>query len=318
MRLERHDPVFAVVAPPRVPRFRDLAGLTDGDVVTADFSGWSKLVLLAGDRAFLFPRDHTQVEYLEREVEALRAVAGIRLPQVPVVDAVWDDPGVSALPVAVVTRLPGRLLAERMESLTVEQVGDVLEQVAALAARWHAADPGPLAQRPPRTHPPQALVDDLLGRLSLDEALEHAAAPLGLDAGRRSRLADALEQARTLPPVLVHGDVHEGQLLVDDDLRVTGVIDWQTARVGHPFTEFDLGEWGTGTWRAHRRSFPELRRRQWAVYAAARGLPDDLGPAFERFWAVVHALRWPESVFVGTDVTGPHEEALAIAHAALS
>ena len=103
-----------------------------------------------------------------------------------------------------------------------------------------------------------------------------------------------------------------------DELRVTGVIDWQTARVGHPFTEFDLGEWGTGTWRGHRRSFPELRRRQWAAYAEARGLGADLGTSFERFWAVVHALRWPESVFVGTEVTGPHEEALATAHAALA
>lgn len=318
MRLERHDPVFAVVAPPRVPRFRELAGLTDHEVVTADFSGWSKLVLLSDDRAFLFPRDHTQVEFLHREVEALRAVAPVGLAQVPVVEAVWEDDGVSALPVAVVTRLPGRLLAERIESLSADEVGGVLEQLGALAARWHAADPGPLAHRPPRTHPPQVLVDDLLGRLPLSDAVERAVAPLELDADQQRTFAEVLRQARSLDPVLVHGDVHEGQVLVDDDLRVTGVIDWQTARVGHPFTEFDLGEWGTGTWRGHRRSFPALRRRQWATYAGARGLPDDLGPCFERFWAVVHAVRWPESVFVGTEVTGPHEEALAAAHAALS
>lgn len=318
MRLERHDPVFAVVAPPRLPRFRELAGLGDDDVVTADFSGWSKLALLSADHAFLFPRDHTHVEYLQREVEALRVVAPVGLGEVPAVHAVWDDPALSPLPVVVVTRLPGRLLSDRIEALSAEEVGDVLEQIARLAARWHQADPGPLADRPPRTHPPQALVDDLLGGLPVDEAVERAAASLDLDVRERRAFADALEQARTLAPVLVHGDVHEGQVLVDGDLQVTGVIDWQTARVGHPFTEFDLGEWGTGTWRGHRRSFPELRRRQWRSYAEARALPDDLGPCFERFWAVVHALRWPESVFVGAEVTGPHEEARAAAHAALA
>ncbi|MDP1807631.1 MAG: aminoglycoside phosphotransferase family protein, partial [Acidimicrobiales bacterium] len=270
MRLERSDPVFAVIAPPRVPRFRELAGLGADDVLTADFSGWSKLVVLSADRAFLFPRDHTQVAFLHREVEALRAVAVAGLREVPVVEAVWDDPGLSPLPVVVVTRRPGQLLADRIEALTADEVGDVLEQLASLAARWHEADPGPLAQRPPRTHPPQALVDDLLGRLPLDDAVAQAAAPLDLDAAERAVLADALERARSLAPVLVHGDVHEGQVLVDDDLHVTGVIDWQTARVGHPFTEFDLGEWGTGTWRGHRLSFPELRRRQWAAYADVR------------------------------------------------
>ncbi len=49
-----------------------------------------------------------------------------------------------------------------------------------------------------------------------------------------------------------------------------------------------------------------------------RGLPDDLGPCFERFWAVVHALRWPQSVFVGSDVTGTRDEVLATLHAALA
>lgn len=310
--------MFAVVAPPHLARFRELAGLSEDDVITADFSGWSKLVLLAGDRAFLFPRDHTQVEFLEREVEALRAVEAAGLGEVPAVDAVWDDRGVSAHVVAVVTRLPGRLLAERIEALSVEQVGDVLEQLARLAARWHQTDPGALAHRPPRTHPPQALVDDLLGRRPIAEVVERTTGSLDLSPAEGGVLADTLEWARSLGPVLVHGDVHEGQVLVDDHLRVTGVIDWQTARVGNPFTEFDLGEWGTGTWRAHRPSFPALRRRQWAAYAEARGLDADRDRCFERFWAVVHALRWPESVFVGTDVTGPHEEALATAHAALS
>jgi len=315
------DPLLAVVAPPRRARFRELAGLAEDEPVSADFTGWSKRVLLTHDRAFLFPRDHTQVTYLEREVEALRAIADLGLREVPRLIDVWDDPSVSAYPVAVVSRLPGASLDDRIAGLTADELGGVLEQLAQLAARWHEADPGPLAARPARTHPPQAMVDALLGAngaaAPVDEVVEDIAGRLSLDAAARGRLAEVLHEARGLPLVLVHGDIHEGQVLVDADLRVTGVFDWQTARVSHPFTEFDLGEWGTGTWRHHRASFPGLRRRQWDAYATERGLPDDLGWCFDVFWAIVHALRWPESPFAGSDVTGPREEAMATARRAL-
>jgi aminoglycoside phosphotransferase (APT) family kinase protein len=91
----------------------------------------------------------------------------------------------------------------------------------------------------------------------------------------------------------VHGDLHEGQLLVEPDAphRLTGILDWQTARVDHPFVEFDLGEWGTGIWRAHRTDFPELRRRAWGAYASVRGLPDDLAAVFEWHHACAHARK---------------------------
>ena len=49
-----------------------------------------------------------------------------------------------------------------------------------------------------------------------------------------------------MAPVLVHGDVNAGQVLVDEGSRVTGVLDWETAHLGHPLKDFDLGEWGYG------------------------------------------------------------------------
>ena len=38
----------------------------------------------------------------------------------------------------------------------------------------------------------------------------------------------------------VHGDLHPAHILVDDDHRVTGVIDWSEAHVGDPATDFSL------------------------------------------------------------------------------
>jgi aminoglycoside phosphotransferase (APT) family kinase protein len=123
--------------------------------------------------------------------------------------------------------------------------------------------------------------------------------------------------------VLVHGDLHEGQLLVDPlpPHRLTGILDWQTARIDHPFVEFDLGEWGTALWRGHRSDFPELRRRAWEAYATARGLPDDLAAVFEWHHALSHARRvlglddFP--VVHGPEVVGTAGEVRASVRAAL-
>ena len=77
--------------------------------------------------------------------------------------------------------------------------------------------------------------------------------------------------------VLVHGDIHEHQLLVTEG-EITGILDWETARVDHPFWDFDLGEWGTGLWRRHRREFSGLWATAWREYAAVRGIDPDPAP----------------------------------------
>jgi aminoglycoside phosphotransferase (APT) family kinase protein len=231
---------------------------------------------------------------------------------VPEILGVFRDDGVSAHEFIVERRLPGEMLDRRVREITSDVLGGVLVQMARLAARWHTADPGALVARPPRTHPAEAFVDELLR--------EHGPRHVDVEMTptERKRFDDVLDRVRALPPVLVHTDLHEGQLLVDRSLRLTGVLDWQTARVGHPFTEFDLGEWGTGAWRAHHSDFPALRRRMWKAYATARSFEDDLVDEFAIFWAVVQAHRWPMSVHVGSDVTGTSEDTLAAMHDAFA
>jgi aminoglycoside phosphotransferase (APT) family kinase protein len=298
--LSKDHPALAVVAPPRLERFRALLGLGEDDAIDADFTGWSKLVLLTSDRAVLFPRDHTQVEALRRDVVALQAIAPLGLPCVPAVLDVWDDPAISALPVVVLERMPGQPLDQLLEGMPLEHLGDVFAELGTLAAGWHDVDPGSVPDLPRRS--------TLDGTDLLVEELE-------LDEAEAATAARALERARQLEPVLVHGDLHEGQLLVDPEPphRLTGILDWQTARVDHPFVEFDLGEWGTAIWREHRGAFPELRRRAWTSYAAARRLPDDLGLVFEWHHALAHARKrlgidaFP--VVHGPDVVGTPGEA---------
>lgn len=305
MAFASDDPVLAVIRPPSVERFRGLVGIHPDEPIRGDFTGWCKLVLLTHEFAILFPRDHVRSDWLGQEIEALQAITPVGLAQAPALVGVFHEKDICAYPFVVERRLPGEMLDRCVRDLSADEFCDVLEQVGRLAARWHTADPGVLAQRPRRTQPKQAFVDELLrpdGPTAVD---------VDLTPSERAAFTDALARIRGLAPVLVHGDLHEGQILVDDGRKVTGILDWQAARVNHPFADFDLGEWGTGAWRAHRPNFPELRRRMWAAYAAERGFEDDLVDEFELFWAVVHAHRWPESVYVGSDVTGTRDEALA-------
>ena len=265
MSLPPDHPALAVVAPPRLARFRELLQLGSEDEIAADFTGWSKLVLLTADRAVLFPRDHTQVEPLRREIVALEAINRLEVPAVPRLHAVWEDPGLSAHPVVVLDRLPGIPLAAIVEDLPVDLLADLFAELGRLAARWHDLDPALVPTLPRR--------DALADHTTLAEEL-------GLDARQARAAADALARARELRPVLVHGDLHEGQLLVDPQPphRLTGILDWQTARVDHPFVEFDLGEWGTALWRGHRADFPELRRRAVGRLRAGARAPGRSGP----------------------------------------
>jgi aminoglycoside phosphotransferase (APT) family kinase protein len=271
-------PALAVITPPRLTRFRALLGLTDDEPIEANFTGWSKLVLLTPTQAVLFPRDHTQVDALHRDIAALRAMEGLHLAAVPRIRAVWDDPEVSALPVLVLDRLPGVGLDGLVEALPRLVLGDLFAELGGSIARWHEVDPDAVAALPRRT--PLDGVTTLASELELEPREARAA-------------AWALERAADLDPVLVHGDLHEGQLLVEPGPphRLTGILDWQTARIDHPFVDFDLGEWGTAIWRGHRAHFPELRRRAWAAYARQRGLPDDLAAVFEWHHATAHARR---------------------------
>jgi len=273
--------VNAVLVPPQAERFAALVG-ADPDRLVLNVSGWNKLVLLDSDRVFLFPRAAAGVEWFERELAVYRALAAARLDVVPRLLGRWADPEVYPFPFAAVTRLRGEVPAEP-EAL-IEQLGGTI-------ARWHELEPPPLAgARPPRHHDAahHRWLRRALDPTTCASAAAEAAGRLGRPARARA-WADLLASAARLAPVLVHGDIHEDQLLADGG-RLTGIIDWETARIDHPFWDFDLGEWGAGLWRRRRRDFSSLRARGWLAYARTRGLDTDPRP-LETAFGVRHALR---------------------------
>jgi aminoglycoside phosphotransferase (APT) family kinase protein len=274
------QPVNAVLIPPQAERFASLAGVDLGGLVL-NVTGWNKLVLLDADRVFLFPRSADGVEWFERELDTYRALAETQLSVVPRLLDRWDDPDIYPFPFAAVTRLHGEVPAEP-EAL-IEQLGQAI-------AGWHELTPPVLAgARPPRHHDAahHRWLHRALDPATSAEAAAEAAERLGRPA-RAPAWADLLAAAARHAPVLVHGDIHEDQLLADSE-RLTGIIDWETARVDHPFWDFDLGEWGTGLWRRRRRDFSALWARAWVAYAQTRGLDTDPRP-LETAFRLRHAL----------------------------
>lgn len=116
--------------------------------------------------------------------------------------------------------------------------------------------------------------------------LEHTAVRLaraaGLAPGRVDRWMHVVEPCLRMAPTLTHGDINEGQIMVDSQDQVVALIDWESVGAGHPLQDFNFGEWGPGIWNLER-DFARLRRLCWQRYVEQRraDLPD---------WRAVHLL----------------------------
>lgn len=181
-------------------------------------TGWDYVVVDTGEWIFRVPR-REPVAHVLRVERRLLALLARRLP-VPVPDLALH-PAPDGTPYGVYRRLPGRPAAC---ADAVAIAGDV----AALLTALHAVDPL------------DALVLGLVapGKLDLEVLADRAAAevvPL-LPWEAVAALHDAFAVLREPPPAecVVHADLGESNLLVGDDGRLTGVIDWSDAHVGDP------------------------------------------------------------------------------------
>jgi aminoglycoside phosphotransferase (APT) family kinase protein len=278
-------PAGAVLIPPQAARFAVLTG-ADPDRLVLNVTGYNKLVLLGADRVFLFPRAAAGVEWFERELAVYQALARTGLEIVPRLLGRWEDPDIYPFPFAAVTRLRGEVPADA--AALVDPLGRAI-------ARWHELEPPARASaRPPRHHDTahHRWLRRALNPATSAEAAVEAARRLGRP-DRAAAWTELLARAARPAPVLVHGDIHEDQLLADGG-RLTGVLDWETARIDHPFWDFDFGEWGTGLWRRHRRDFGALWAQGWRAYAEVRGLDTDSRP-LETAFRLRHALALLDS-----------------------
>jgi aminoglycoside phosphotransferase (APT) family kinase protein len=290
----------AVLIPPQEERLRARLGL--GEVpLRADVTGWHKYAIVAEDRVFLLPRHAEWVPGLERELAAYAVLGEVADVPAPRLLGRYADPAIWPYPFGCVTRLPGIPFGAVERQTPIERYGRLLEELAALIATWHSAPVGALPAHLASASPSgPAGLDRGWGRAALRpgelaptvQALHAQLASLGFSLPPIDRWIAPLEPFAALPSVLIHGDLHEDQILVADDasLRIVGILDWETARVDHPAWDFNFGEWGHGIWE-HRQHFSAFRRRMWATYCRRRGLPCGDASALHIFFSLVE-MAW--------------------------
>ena len=156
------------------------------------------------DVAVRFLADGRRLD-MERRVLEVVATHGI-----PVAEVLWAEH--EPAPVLVQRRLPGRMLAEvEPTDETCRSLAETLRAIHAVPVRGGFGN----------------LTADLTGEA---ERLSTWFAGTGHH--------DLLDRQR---PGLVHGDIQPTNVLVGEDGRVSGVLDWEAAKSGPP--AFDFGWW---------------------------------------------------------------------------
>lgn len=202
--------------------------------------GWDNTAYRVNDvYVFRFPRRQIAVDLIETEVRLLPAVAP-RLPlAVPVPTLVGCPERRFPWPFAGYRMLPGRTACRA--ALDEDQRLRAAEPLARFLTALHAF---PIQEATRLGAPP-----DTLGRLDLAQhaptiraRLEEIARAGLVDDLRplRRMLEEVAEAPAPRATALVHGDLYARHLLVDDQDRPTGVIDWGDLHVGDPAVDLAL------------------------------------------------------------------------------
>lgn len=264
--MDDEEAVAAVLVAPQLTRFRQVCEV-DGPIQPR-FEGYTKHVLLAGDRAFLFPRNHTVVDQTERECAVYATVDHHVVPNLL---GRWHEPGISPYPYFAVTWLAG----STPDQVPPENLPALAAQLGAAIAVCHETGMDLVPrnlwanawEEQPAT-PPTSIdcYSPIRGLGGAEHLAEAAASFIGV---RTTAMLEALIAAEAMAPVLAHGDLHEGQLLVDESGTLTGILDWGFGGVMSPLVDFT----GVRELFGDNVSYGDVRRHMWMAYADGRSGP---------------------------------------------
>jgi len=98
----------------------------------------------------------------------------------------------------------------------------------------------------------------------------------------RSGWDRVISELAGLKSVLLHADMHDGQLVLQPGAPVIrGVIDWDNFCAGNPLVDFNTSKWFPDRMWLFRKDFHEMRVEMWQRYLERRGIADPVGRRFE-------------------------------------
>lgn len=243
--------------------------------------GWDHDVYVCESRVFRFPRNDAAARSIARELVALPFLAPLVPAAIPVPE--WSStetrPDGAVLPYAAHRFIPGVTLCD--SELEPETMLGFAPRLANFVRALHAIPPASV---------PKALPKDELGRLDVERRGRSTREQLFkwkrdgmLPADTVVRLFHALDAWPGPPPAdepltLIHADLHARNLLVTQEGRLSGVLDWVDLHVGH--RAVDLAT-----------AFEVLPSSARPAFFATYGSVDESTLARARWRAIDHAVR---------------------------
>jgi aminoglycoside phosphotransferase (APT) family kinase protein len=277
----------ALLIPPQEARLRSRFGLEDVPLQLIT-SGWERLVVAAPGRVFVFPRHLGEVPMLEREADVLST---LDLEFAPRLLGLHREGRISPYPFLELTRLPGRPFDAVEASLSFDDTVTCLEGLARRVAQVHrAAVPSRFNARPAHLDAPRVF-DMWTQPDAMPRTVRRAAEALTphLGGALADIWAEALLPITALERTTVHGEVSDGQFMIDGRLRVVGIVDWGGLHHGHPLRDLDFGVGGYRICCWEER-WIEMRRHIWDSYASERGIQLPEWRCVNLFWCLLDAM----------------------------
>jgi len=299
----------AVFPGPAATRFLERFSLAASEL-EIDFTGWHKVAILCRDSAYLFPRYARDATLISRAIVAHELLAAS--PLVPDLLGSWIDSDIYPYRFAALARADGVRCPSLGPDVDPEFIVALMASLGAAIANYHNLSAGMVDFQDSRGRNPSRLTARNWARQSLERdntaesvgwAQTHLAQWLGVphETPAESKYVLSREAAHVwnyalrvladIEPVMVHGDLHEGQLVLPDpgDARITCILDWDTAAVDNPIRDFNYGEWSIAFW-TWRSSFLRFHHIMWEAYRAHRAVELPNSIFITLFYSLQHTL----------------------------
>ncbi len=274
--------------------------------------GFRKDVLIFPEEVYYLPYAEKSNVFIQRECAFHRAYAGKLGSEIPRFIRSFRDKEFSDFEICVVSRLSGDAYPV-MESMDWARTREVFLSLAETFAENHKVEPdrklfaeyagsfSPLSGlllmnqwlswwlKPKE---PEAITGWFVKLIrEAAEAAQVDPAPVN-DAGTAQVITGKLSVLGKLAPVVLHGDMHDGQfLLFPGSTKVKGIIDWDNFCLGSPLIDFNTTKWFPDRMWLFRKNFQEMRVKMWETYLKARGIKGQWNGGLNLFLVMTELVR---------------------------